>query len=147
MTTDFRALCKELLSALEDEASNWNLDPEDHPLVIRARAALAAEPEPPVNGEVAELVVWLRCHASSKLRIQREQFLRAADLLERLALQPVPEGPSDEELVNFRNRATADCCASRSNNGANLLSGDDLVECQAAGLRAVLARWGHAPNA
>jgi hypothetical protein len=49
-----------------------------------------------------------------------------------LLAQPVAEGPTDEELVNFRNRATADCCASRSNNGANLLSGDDLVACQAA---------------
>ena len=58
------------------------------------------------------------------------------------ALAEQPVAPTDEELVNFRNRATADCCASRSNNGANLLSSDDLVACQAAGLRAVLARWG-----
>jgi hypothetical protein len=57
--------------------------------------------------------------------------------------QPEPEGPTDEELVNFRNRATADCCISRSNNGVNLLSGGDCFECQAAGLRAVLAKWGH----
>jgi hypothetical protein len=67
------------------------------------------------------------------------------DLMDRaraLLAQPVAEGPTDEELVNFRNRATADCCTSRSNNGANLLSGDDLVACQAAGLRAVLAKWG-----
>jgi hypothetical protein len=66
-----------------------------------------------------------------------------ADRARALLAQPVAEGPTDEELVNFRNRATADCCASRSNNGANLLSGDDLVACQAAGLRAVLAKWGH----
>ena len=55
---------------------------------------------------------------------------------------PPPEPPTDEQLVNFRNRATTDCCSSRSNNGANLLSDDDLVACQAAGLRAVLERWG-----
>jgi hypothetical protein len=65
-----------------------------------------------------------------------------ADRARALLDQPVAEGPTDEELVNFRNRATADCCTSRSNNGANLLSGDDLVACQAAGLRAVLAKWG-----
>ena len=59
--------------------------------------------------------------------------------------QPEPEGVTDEELVNFRNRATADCCASRSNNGANLLSSDDLVACQAASLRAVLTRYAR-PN-
>ena len=55
---------------------------------------------------------------------------------------PPPEPPTDEELVNFRNRVIADWCSSRSNNGANLLSDDDLVACQAAGLRAVLERWG-----
>jgi hypothetical protein len=65
-----------------------------------------------------------------------------ADRARALLDQPMAEGPTDEELVNFRNRATADCCTSRSNNGANLLSGDDLVACQAAGLRAVLAKWG-----
>ena len=68
------------------------------------------------------------------------------DLMDRarvLLTQPKPKGPTDEELVNFRNRATADCCTSRSNNGANLLSGGDVVECQAAGLRAVLAKWGN----
>lgn len=43
--TDYKQLCAELLAALEEEASNWNLDPECHPLVVRARAALA-EPEP-----------------------------------------------------------------------------------------------------
>lgn len=40
---DYKVLCAELLAALEEEASNWNLDPEDHPLVIRARAALAID--------------------------------------------------------------------------------------------------------
>jgi hypothetical protein len=43
--TDYKQMCAELLAALEEEASNWNLDPECHPLVVRARAALA-EPEP-----------------------------------------------------------------------------------------------------
>jgi hypothetical protein len=38
----YKQLCIELLAALEDEASNWNLAPEDHPLVERARAALNA---------------------------------------------------------------------------------------------------------
>jgi hypothetical protein len=69
----------------------------------------------------------------------REAFLAGCSHAAALA-QPEPEGVTDEELVNFRNRATADCCASRSNNGANLLSSDDLVACQAASLRAVLAR-------
>jgi hypothetical protein len=45
--TDYKQLCAELLAALEEEASNWHMRPEDHPLVKRARAYLAqAEPEP-----------------------------------------------------------------------------------------------------
>ena len=43
----------------------------------------------PAEGEVAELVAWLRDHASAKGRIQRESFIRAADLLHRQAA-PVP---------------------------------------------------------
>lgn len=38
----YKQLCIELLAALEEEAFNWNLTPEDHPLVERARAALNA---------------------------------------------------------------------------------------------------------
>lgn len=54
--TDFKQLCAELLAALEEEASNWNLAPECHPLVVRAQVALA-EPEPvaPTDKELAEL--------------------------------------------------------------------------------------------
>ena len=70
----------------------------------------------------------------------REAFLAGCSHAAALS-QPEPEGVTDEELVNFRNRATADCCASRSNYGANLLSSDDLVACQAASLRAVLTRY------
>jgi hypothetical protein len=60
--TDYKQLCAELLAALEEEASNWNLDPECHPLVVRARAALA-EPEPkgPTDEELKQ---WQRDCAS-----------------------------------------------------------------------------------
>ena len=55
--TDYKKLCAELLAALEEEASNWNLEPEDHPLVERARAALAQpEPEWPTDEEIMELM-------------------------------------------------------------------------------------------
>lgn len=114
--TDFRALCTELLAALEEEASNWNLEPEDHPLVERACAALA-EPEPqPPSGEVAELVAWLREQAENErpgdgdalpadmldeLFNASTRLDRAADLLEQLSPpQPIPvserlPGPED----------------------------------------------------
>ena len=64
------------------------------------------------------------------------------DRIEIALATPPPEPPTDEELVKLRNRVIADWCSSRSNNGANLLSDDDLVVCQAAGLRAALERWG-----
>jgi hypothetical protein len=57
MTTDFRALCAELLSALETEGyAHWALDPDEDPLVKRARAALATPPpKPPTVMEILEL--------------------------------------------------------------------------------------------
>jgi hypothetical protein len=51
--TDFRALCDELVAELA------LLDEPPHHLVVRAQEALA-EPQPPAEGEVAELVAWLR---------------------------------------------------------------------------------------
>ena len=51
MTTDIRALCKELTNELHGYASaNPHHDSDE--LVIRARATLASEPEPPADGEV-----------------------------------------------------------------------------------------------
>ena len=73
----------------------------------------------------------------------RDHLQPLVDRARALLAQPEPKDPTDRELVNFRNRATADCCTSRSNNGVNLLSGGDFFECQAAGLRAVIAKWGH----
>ena len=90
--TDFRALCVELHAAF----NTYAVDMKHHDLLERARAALAAEPVPPADGEVAELVAWLREQAEyhsiniGSSRVPR--FTRAADLLERLAPQPVPEG-------------------------------------------------------
>jgi hypothetical protein len=94
----------------------------------------------PYRAMCAELLVL--AEESISYRAQVDEAVNLIDRARALLAQPVAEGPTDEELVNFRNRATADCCTSRSNNGANLLSGDDLVACQAAGLRAVLAKWG-----
>jgi len=56
-----------------------------------------AQPEPPADGEVAELVAWLRTHADYALQKAAtaafKRFHHAADLLERLA-QPEPQGPT-----------------------------------------------------
>jgi hypothetical protein len=46
MTTDFRALCAELLQALETEGyAHWTQAPDEDELCLRARTALA-QPEP-----------------------------------------------------------------------------------------------------
>ena len=97
MTTDFRALCKELTDALAE----WELggsppeDTADAELVARARAALASEPKPPADAEVAELVAWLRQEAQQHADSWPEASAKAtrlADWVERLAPQPELEG-------------------------------------------------------
>ena len=93
MTTDFRALCAELIENLE---IHCEIDVYSLKLINRARAALAAEPVPPADGEVAGLVAWL--HGQDGGIDRRATYSRIADLLSRLAPQPVPEGPSDKEL-------------------------------------------------
>ena len=59
-TPDFRALCAELLSALETEGyTHWTINPGEDPLCDRARAALATPPpEPPTDEEIDEFVVF-----------------------------------------------------------------------------------------
>ena len=103
-----------------------------HPL---RPAALATEPEPPADGEVAELVAWLRCQKGQIPGSYNEfdrRIDRAADLLSRLAPQsaPLAEPPSDEELVNTYWKVW-DEYLDRPNSVQHVAS-----------LRAVLARWG-----
>ena len=76
MTTDFRALCAELVEAFKDE----NTYTQRVEALDRARTALAAPPpEPPADGEVGELVRWMRIvpqgilhQVEGKLRQQQE---------------------------------------------------------------------------
>ena len=55
--TDWRALCAELLSALENEGyAHWVIRPDEDKLCLRARAALAQpEPEGPTDDELLAL--------------------------------------------------------------------------------------------
>ena len=106
MTTDWKALCAELLAWAEKTSSHYYIQAD---VLLRARAALAEQPavpdgrEPasftgrftfPADGEVAELVAWLRGTRAARLT-------RAAELLQRLSPpQPVPvserlPGPAD----------------------------------------------------
>ena len=62
-----------------------------------------AEPEVPADGEVAELVRWLRSMEDASIwfeegETEAKQLLRVADLLERLA-QPESAGVTDDDAV------------------------------------------------
>ena len=140
MTTDYRALCAELLAAA-DEYAGMNPYMRLDNAMKAARAALAAEPVPPDAGEVAELVRRLRDLMTVPLLQER---VRAANLLERLA-EPEPAEPSVEKLAQLiYERAMAPAAVhckmevqpwtSRGNSTAQ----DDARDCA----RAVLARWG-----
>ena len=90
--TDLRALITELANEL-DHNRQCLLDDRrlTHPLADKARAELAE----PADGEVAELVLWLREEADDYDFIEETlaslKCRRAADLLERLSSpQPIP---------------------------------------------------------
>jgi hypothetical protein len=122
MTADIRAELQPLFDALN------------------ARAALAAEPEPPADGEVAELVACLHKLARADwLSDETADILtRAADLLERLA-DSEPVGPSDEELT----LVYAYAVTAVVDNKRGPFKPEEAEAAQLAGLRAVLARWGN----
>jgi len=151
MPTDYQTLCAELLAVFDsyDDESNLvgifdDMKANKNDLLDRARAALA-EPLPPADGEVAELVAWLReaaWHAGHQAPIAG-RFFRAADLLERLVPEPEPKRPSDEELT----LTYAYAVAAAVDNKQGSFKEEDVKAAQLAGLRTVLARWGHAPNA
>lgn len=99
MTDTFRALCAELVDA-------WLKGDDIVGAMNRARATLADEPAvpaPPADGEVAELVEWLKENAEDERQMSGGdnpaslKLDRAAELLERLAspacvvLKPSPE--------------------------------------------------------
>jgi hypothetical protein len=138
--TPVRVAASDLHIAIQ--AARWGAD--------QARAALA-EPQPAADGEVAELVEWLRRRWPRMVPIPSSEYamgVRAAELLERLAatgkpgLQDGPavpasvvEQPSDEELLAGLRHLYADQTA------ADMGAKDDLRTA-----RAVLARWGHLPK-
>lgn len=82
MTNDYRDCLADLLREL-DHATHYDYQRE---LKNRARALLdQQEPQPPADGEVAELVRWLRAHADEHTEEPDGPYTRAADLLQRLA--------------------------------------------------------------
>ena len=126
--TDFKQLCAELLAALEEEASNWNLAPECHPLVVRAQTALA-EPEPQRRCIYSPVQI-AECGGPC------QQGPEHCDCGELWVTEP--EGLADEELILTYALAVAEAV----NAMRKPLKPEDYKCAQLAGLRAVLARWG-----
>ena len=116
--TDFRALCAELLSALESEGyAHWVNGPDEDALCLRARAALAQpEPEGPTDEELESVARAAEIQnmkeqggltandangVAAQLQLQRLAGLRAVlARWSRPAPQPVPvserlPGPED----------------------------------------------------
>jgi hypothetical protein len=121
MITDYRALCAELVNALEGEIEMYETRCDD--LIARARAALD-EPEPKLE-TWEELAAWLRDHANNtSLAHRAARLTRAAELLESLD-EPEPVEPTRRQLMMLA-------------DAMDMASLGDAAEYA----RAVLARWG-----
>lgn len=134
----------EAMTWLEDVAAELEGGSEAHALAAEARAALA-QPEPPADGEVTELVAWLRTNADYSLQKAAtatfKHFHRIADLLERLA-QPEPEGPTDEEVISAAAKAgfAYECAGGLFNS---YIDSADIKPDVLSFARDLLARWGN----
>jgi hypothetical protein len=142
--TNYKALCAELLAAA-DEYAGMNPYMRLDNAMKAARAALA-KPELPADGEVAELVNHLLKVAaedeSDGCTYDSAFTRRAADLLERLAPQPVPKGPSDAELIQLAFREKLGRLDSNGNIITRYYYPMDIGENVIDFARAVLDRWG-----
>ena len=140
--TDYKQLCAELLAALEEEASNWNLDPECHPLVVRARAALA-EPEPkgPTDKDLSDLWSWAAGQDQGPWPTQQHCFARAVlarwgnrqGILDRSTLQPPacqPHFSKSDQLMQNLNQHNQQKLTKFQLNTQSRLNGISCPECQ-----------------
>ena len=150
-TPNFRALCAELLAAIQlytgqnPAASEMSSVEKTEKLMDAMAATVAAlatpPPEPPVDGEVAELAALIRQCAlawepDARLlgNMTAAQLARAAELLERTATPP-PAPPTDEErLADFTKWLAREM-------PPNTIIGDPLWWAPRI-WRAVLKRWG-----
>jgi hypothetical protein len=145
MTTPDDGEVAGLVDSLECEARNEEIYGNCAVITateLRRAATLLQQLSAPPDGEVAELVRRLRDWRTVPLLQDR---VRAADLLSRLAPQPVPEGPSDEELVQLAFREKLGRLDSNGNIITRYYYPMDIGENVIALARAVLARWG-TPN-
>ena len=124
--TDFRALCEELAQAL-DECQRLCGDQPESFLVWKARAALAEQPVGQSRRCIYNPVQIAECGGPCE-QIGPEACDCGALWVSQDAEQPVE--PTDKELCETYRTAYY---AEENRQGPH---------CMAAGLRAVLARWG-----
>ena len=156
---DYRALCAELLTVFDsyDDESNLagifdDMKANKNDLLDRARAALAArlalaaEPEPPADGEVADPVIPGEYRGFNAIAYRNGFHAGHKHALTCAALAPQPEleGPTQDEIMSlayeyftFRGNSHRDSffATSIETKKDPCASLDDFV-------RAVLARWG-----
>jgi hypothetical protein len=109
--TDYRAELQRLVKAYDEHGGRWpDKDVQALHNAVEAARTTLAQPEPEADGEVAELVAWLRYNADYALQKAAtatfKRFHRAADLLERPA-QSETQGPTDEGLDELVQRLLA----------------------------------------
>jgi hypothetical protein len=95
MNTDFRALCAQMLQPLAeyDSANSYH---EHRDLITRARAELAKpRPAGPTRDELRTMA------AEFAARTPEEFALAVLARWESPAIEPVPQGPTDEELCKL----------------------------------------------
>ena len=96
MTTDFRALCAELLAWAERTSAHYVVPPH---VILRARAALSAPEQGPTDEEVDALVICIQglpVPDADDLALPstgrgRDMVRRALARWGRPAVEPVPE--------------------------------------------------------
>jgi hypothetical protein len=141
MTDTFRALCEEMADWIDDEtrigqSETYLLDLDEHPLVVRARAALAEQPVGQSRRCFYNPVQIAECGGPCE-QIGPEACDCGALWVGRDAEQPV--APTDEGLLKTY------CDARRAFYFEDAEGESDQGDRKAAaiaGLRAVLARWG-----
>ncbi len=151
--TDFRSLCAELTDKLAETTDFLNLieghDPVGHPLVDRARAALATPSRPPEHCTPVQLCPVDRYTLSDAIlaawnKHGNDSWCSIADEVIAALAAPQQGAPSDEELLKAYYWA---CSADMKRQGGLTASDPNGIAKQleaqtVAALRAVLTRYG-----
>ena len=163
MTNPYRAMCAELIDALDSGIPAGRI--RMSPLANRARALLA-QPEPKGPKPVVDYSRATEIATEAQIRSAAQYLVKKrncdGDLIPAIEYaiarwgrptpQPVAEGPTDEEIMELMPQQMRDDLA----RAARALAGFDRGNVKAAGAmriilnrhavdhaRAVLAKWGH----